>query len=203
MVPALNTRICWPRTGAAACTSCTVDSAVVLLLGLTRRRRGPPWAPFRAGSPSRFAASSAVKNIHPCCVTAWPVEAGDQSELDRVLGEPNTIGMVEVAAFAARAARVLAPRRSRSPCGEPGRPPALDTGQRDLPPSGIRSRRSGPRRSRFLSGPAGTRPHCGRRSIDAAPRNPITGIAGCCPRAPSGHAAAAPPSVNMNSRRLM
>jgi hypothetical protein len=32
---------------------------------------------------------------------------------------------------------------------------------------------------------------------------PITGIAGCCARAPSGHAAAAPPSSDMNSRRLI
>ena len=34
-----------------------------------------------------------------------------------------------------------------------------------------------------------------------APRKPITGIAGCCARAASGHAAAAPPSSVMNSRR--
>jgi hypothetical protein len=31
---------------------------------------------------------------------------------------------------------------------------------------------------------------------------PITGIAGCCARATSGHAAIAPPSSKMNSRRL-
>jgi hypothetical protein len=34
-------------------------------------------------------------------------------------------------------------------------------------------------------------------------RNPTTGIAGCCARAASGHAAAAPPSSVMNSRRFM
>jgi hypothetical protein len=34
-------------------------------------------------------------------------------------------------------------------------------------------------------------------------RNPITGIAGCCACAASGHAAPAPPSSVMNSRRLM
>src|SRR5207248_2412437 len=33
-------------------------------------------------------------------------------------------------------------------------------------------------------------------------RNPTTGIDGCCPRAPSGHAAALP-SRAMNSRRLI
>ena len=34
-------------------------------------------------------------------------------------------------------------------------------------------------------------------------RNPITGIAGCCARAASGHAATAPPRRVMNSRRLI
>ena len=40
-----------------------------------------------------------------------------------------------------------------------------------------------------------------QNSGDLALRNPITGIAGCCARAASGHAAAAPPSSVMNSRR--
>jgi len=34
-------------------------------------------------------------------------------------------------------------------------------------------------------------------------RNPITGVAGCCARAASGQAAAAPPSVAKNFRRPM
>src|SRR5215472_5155057 len=34
-------------------------------------------------------------------------------------------------------------------------------------------------------------------------RSPMTGIAGCCARAASGHAAAAPPSSVMNWRRFM
>jgi len=34
-------------------------------------------------------------------------------------------------------------------------------------------------------------------------RNPITGIAGCCARATSGQATAAPPKSDMNSRRLL
>jgi hypothetical protein len=33
-------------------------------------------------------------------------------------------------------------------------------------------------------------------------RKPINGIAGCCVRATTGHAAAAPPSSLMNSRRF-
>src|SRR5262249_18567396 len=40
-------------------------------------------------------------------------------------------------------------------------------------------------------------------SGDAPWRNPITGIVGCCGRAASGHAAAAPPSSVMKSRRLL
>jgi hypothetical protein len=39
-------------------------------------------------------------------------------------------------------------------------------------------------------------------SADALFRNPITGMAGSCARAARGHAAA-PPSIVMNSRRLM
>jgi hypothetical protein len=34
-------------------------------------------------------------------------------------------------------------------------------------------------------------------------RNPMTGTFGCCARAASGHAAAAPPSSVMNWRRFM
>jgi hypothetical protein len=40
------------------------------------------------------------------------------------------------------------------------------------------------------------------RSGRAGIQNPITGIDGCCARAPSGHVAA-PPSSEMNSRRPM
>jgi len=40
-------------------------------------------------------------------------------------------------------------------------------------------------------------------SGDTPPRNPITGIAGCCARAASGHVTAAPPSSVMNSRRFI
>src|SRR5262245_36523571 len=39
-------------------------------------------------------------------------------------------------------------------------------------------------------------------SSDRLPRNPTTGIVGCCARATHGHAVA-PPSSVMNSRRLM
>src|SRR6516225_9004922 len=56
--------------------------------------------------------------------------------------------------------------------------------------------------------PASARPrrNAATRSIEALAdvllRNPTTGIAACCARAASGHAAA-PPSSVMNSRRLL
>src|SRR5262245_34055983 len=40
-------------------------------------------------------------------------------------------------------------------------------------------------------------------ACEAPLRKPITGMAGCCALAASGHAAAAPPSRAMNSRRLI
>src|SRR5262249_39895329 len=59
--------------------------------------------------------------------------------------------------------------------------------------------------------PSGVRPllglnlrgKCQVSSGDLALRYPITGIAGCCARAASGHVAAAPPSAASNSRRPM
>ena len=39
-------------------------------------------------------------------------------------------------------------------------------------------------------------------SGNEAPRNPITGIAGCCARAASGHPTAATPRSVMTSRRF-
>src|SRR5262249_24708791 len=45
-------------------------------------------------------------------------------------------------------------------------------------------------------------PKCGQ-TMNVTLRNPITGAAGCCARAASGQAAAAPPSVAKNFRRPM
>ena len=56
--------------------------------------------------------------------------------------------------------------------------------------------------SRFRPDRGGTRPRRCARLGRPPLRKPITGIAGCCARAASGHAAA-PPSSVMNSRRFM
>ena len=61
-----------------------------------------------------------------------------------------------------------------------------------------------PRHSRRRSGHGGNACNAlAYRSGAALPRNPITAIAGCCARAPSGHVAAAPPTSVMNSRRFI
>src|SRR5262245_27645540 len=44
---------------------------------------------------------------------------------------------------------------------------------------------------------------CEEAAREPLRRYPITGIPGCCARAASGHAAAAPPSSDMNARRLV
>ena len=54
---------------------------------------------------------------------------------------------------------------------------------------------------KFISGNA--MPHGGNNSAHPPIRIPITGAAGCCPRATAGHATAAPLSSVTNSRRPM
>jgi hypothetical protein len=57
--------------------------------------------------------------------------------------------------------------------------------------------------SRLLQTPRNAASDVADSPGDLLLRNPITGIAGCCARAGSGQAAAAPPSSVMNWRRLM
>ena len=109
----------------------------------------------------------------------------------------KTIGIVVVAALAASAVAVP------SIAGDHSHPTLNQIGSHDgqsivlaLAPSDIRSRRCGPRHSRLQPDLDGTHAIESRlASGDAGLRNPITGIAGCCARAASGHAAtAAPPN---------
>jgi hypothetical protein len=111
--------------------------------------------------------------------------------------------MLEVAALAASAPAVLAGAaitatrrwiRSATNSGiRSSRPPAQRNSIAMLRPStypvSLKPLRNA---SRFLT------LACAERDA----RNPITGIAGCCARAASGHAAA-PPSVAKNFRRAM
>jgi len=116
----------------------------------------------------------------------------------------NTIGMVVVAAFAARAGGVPANaaitatlRETRSASSDGNRswwPSAQRYSMATLRPSTYplsrRPWRNGRRRSAYKSG-------------DSVPSNPIIGIGACCALAASGHTAAAPPSSVMNWRRFI
>src|SRR5262245_28402535 len=85
--------------------------------------------------------------------------------------------------------------------GAPARP-----GERTAERYGERSDRRSSRWRAYASADRNARnaaTRCAESSGERALMNPITGIAGCCARAASGHAAAAPPMSVMNSRRLM
>jgi hypothetical protein len=115
----------------------------------------------------------------------------------------KTIGMVEVAAFAASRAGVVVATitvtnwRTRS---------AASAGNRSYSP---RAQRYSIATFRLSTKPASSSPwrNARKRSAnspgDSPLRNPITGIFRCCARAASGHAAVEPPSRARNSRLRM
>jgi hypothetical protein len=135
----------------------------------------------------------------PGDVATRPVEAGDEAIPDWVATNHKIIGTMVVAALAASAEGVLP--TIRATCRR--RRSANRSSHVDPRPGGAQWRRSGPRHSQVSFMPwwnAVTRSNAGS---DASRRNPITGMAGCCARAASGQAAAAPPRSVMNSRRFI
>ena len=174
------------------------------LVGLTSTAMMVAVGTNSCSSSSRFGPSSALIRGHAREVAARSVQAGDKSDRDRVAAGHEDDRNRRGRRLCRPGPQECWPRQSRSPDDEPDRPPAPAIDRIGPPPSGIRSRRCGPRHSRFRSGLGGTR---GRRpanrSGDSLPRKPITGIAGCCAYAASGQAAATLPSVPMNCRRPM
>ena len=161
-------------------------------------------APAHAAAQAASLASSTLKKFTPVTLPPGRLRLATRPDLTGSAPTAKTIGIVAVAALAASAAAL--------PSGDDhGDLPANQIGRQrrqadrfDCPPSDIRSRRSGLRQSRLPSGPGwNARQHgtCEGQPADAPLRKPITGIAGCCARAATGHAAAAPPSSVMNSRR--
>ena len=153
-------------------------------------------------SSSRFGASSTSQPGHAREVAARPVQAGDKSSLDRVDAVWKTIGIVVVAAFAAGAAGV--PDRDNH-----GHLTANQIGRQCRQSVVLILRPAIFDRYVLAFDIAGFSQALAERGQDVADcpgalvlRKPITGIAGCCARAASGHAAAPPRSV-MNSRRLI
>ena len=190
-----------PMVRAAACTSVNWLSASGLF-GFTSMAIMAAWEPIPAAAPT---ASSPARGDNRATreVTTRPIEAGDKAASTGSLPMLKTIGIVVVAALAASAggsppfATITATwRRTRSAANAGSRsyclrPAILDRHVLTLDIAGSRS------------DPGGTRRQGARRVTGDQPlRNPITGIAGCCARAASGHAAAAPPRSVMNSRRF-
>ncbi len=179
-----TTMSCCPIVCAAACTSLR-SASVVGVSGFTSMAivvaLGTSWR----SSSSRFAPNTPPKKLTPVTLPPGRLRLATRPFVTGSPPLPNTIGIVVVAALAARAD--CCRRQSRPPAGLSNPPPEPATGRSGLPPSGIRSRRSGPRRSPLPSGPGETRStRCATSASDALRRNPITGIAGCCARAASG-----------------
>ena len=144
-----------PKVCAASCTSCQLRFSAVGLFGFTSTPIDGGLRDSSCSSSSRFGPSSSIKELTPVTLPPGrlrlatrpistgspPIEKDDRNRCGRRLGSS--------------AAAVPAPR-SRRPA-RPSRPPAPAADRIDPPPSGIRSPRFGPRRSRFLLSPAGTR----------------------------------------------
>ena len=112
---------------------------------------------------SRFGASSACQMGYAGDVAARPVEAGDEAEPGPDRRRLRRRSEWSWSPPWPQVPQGCRSRRSRPPDGEPDRPPAPAVDRIDPPPSDIRSPRSGPRHSRFRSGPGGMRPTCARK----------------------------------------
>ena len=162
------------------------------------------WEQVRAAAPAFSRSTSVPKKLTPVTLPPGRLRLATKPALTGSPPIVKTIGIVVVAALAAKielpppVAAITATLR-RDQIGRKCRQSIVLVSR----PSGIRSPRSGLRHSRLHSSPGGTHRKVGADRPAQAGRNPITGIAGCCARAASGHAAAAPPSSVMNSRRFI
>ena len=188
---------------------------------LARRREGPgyrplrwdwwgllasrvPRRPARPRSPvrSRLVPSTFMKLVTPVTLLPGRLKLFTSPTLTGSSPTTKTTGIVLVAPFAANAAgnvcvamtAGLRPTRSAARAGSRSTCPfARRDSKGTLLPSGKPPSFS-PLRNAGSNGV--------NDSADPPIRIPITGAAGSCARTPSGHAAAAPPSSVMNSRRL-
>src|SRR5215467_8441968 len=146
-------------------------------------------------TPPVLAAKQATSVIP--IVFATPVSTG-------LAAVANTIGITDVACFAARTGGVLCVRMTSTFSRTNS---AANSAKRSLRPSAQRYsivtvRPSIQPRSRSRCTKAAVNWRCAAGVVE--PKNPMVGsFPGCCARAASGHAAAAPPMSVMKSRRLM
>ena len=124
-----------------------------------------------------LCAQLAGEKVHARDVTARAVEAGDEAEC-----RPDRRRLRRRSGWSSLRPWLRVPRRDPGDdhgyfAAQSNQPPGSAADRGDLPPSDIRSRRSGPRRSQFRSGPGGTRSRDAARSAaTCCARKPTTGI---------------------------
>jgi hypothetical protein len=184
---------------AAACSA--VRSARLGFVGLISRATVAAAGTASRSSSSRFGAISMFSEVHPGEIAVGPAQAGDISCRDRVvrryehdrnlgrrgLGRPGRWCPSRRGQHGQAATNQIG-GQFRQPVVTTFRPAIFD---RDVAPLDV-------------AGFAQALPKCTDLASEqlggCSAKNPITGIAGCCPRAASGHAAAAPLSSVMNLR---
>ena len=144
-----------------------------------------------------------VQRGHAREVAARSVQAGDKSKLHRVAPGGEDDWNCRSRRFGRQCRRNSDPRRSRPPVGEPGRPPVPGTDHLTLRPAVFDRHVAALDIANFAQSLAKRAHAFADRLGRARIRNPITGIASCCARATTGHAAAVPPRNLRKSRRRM
>ena len=191
---------CSPRVSAAACTS-FAPPRYLDCLGFTSTAIADALGTSSRSSSRRFCPNPASK-VTPVTLPPGRLRLATRPCLTGSLPVTKTIGIVVVAALAASAAPAFATITATG--RRTNRPPAPAAGRIALPPSGIRSRRSGPRRSPASVKALAERGHEVRasasdRAVEEADHRHR--------RLLRAHAkrprAAAPPRSVMNSRRFI
>ena len=157
-----------------------------------------PSVPARAAAPAALASTKRSRS-NSGHIAARSVETVDEARCDGIDTDTNTIGIV---------GRSTLPRAMPGPrtktitanlTGERDRPPSPAVGH--IPPHVFDCHIAALDEAGFAQALA-KRADIWALAGSHVLSNPITGIAGCCARAASGHAAAAPPNSVMNSRRF-
>ena len=152
---------------------------------------------------SRFALKLDCQMIEPGDIAARPSEAGDKTKPDRVVGDHEDDGNCRGRRLGCERRMQCRSRRSQRLVGATRS--AASAGSRSiltLGPAIFDRHVRALDVAQLAAGPGGMRADASA-IVSASWRQETRsrGIAGCCARAASGHAAAAPPSSVMNSRR--
>ena len=205
VVLALRTWICSPMARAAASTSLNVTSVFGALAGLTSTATLVVAGTSSRRSSSRFATNSPTKKLIPVALPPGRARLATRPSWTGSSATAKTMGIVVVAALAAKAEGVPPVTAMTATCRRTNS--AAIAGSRSYWPS---AQRYSIATFSPSTKPASFSPWRNARKLrsttvsgDVGLRNPTTGIAGCCARAASGQDAAAPPRSVMKSRRLI